>query len=158
MNTEERKQYIYDTMKMALENDNDLMVEVVESMDNYDGFLNEYRLYDMSEIDDILYGKLPSEVIHMLAPDFEETCDYFYFNGNGWLASCDDKVEFYLEYNTIEEILDNYIEKYYHYDLSSRYDNFNELAELLDGYTDDDTEEETDDEFKERVDDLYAEL
>lgn len=158
MTTEERRNYIYDTMKMALENDNDLMIEVVETMDNYDGFLNEYRLYNMSEIDDVLYGMLPSEVIAKLAPDFNDSCDYFYFNSNDCITSCDDKVEFYLKYNTIEEILDNYIEKYYRYKLSICYSSFKELAELLDDYTDDDTEEETDDEFKEHIDDLYAEL
>ena len=68
----------------VLEDDTDAFVEVCEELDNWNGFLGDARCFDMSEIDDVLYGKLPSEVIHMLAPDFDESCDYFYFNGNNY--------------------------------------------------------------------------
>lgn len=158
MTLEERRDYIYNTMKMALENNDDLLIDVVDSMDSYDGFMNDSHVYNMSELDEVLYGMSPSDIIHLLAPNFKDYSGYFYFNGNGWLESCDDKAEFYREYNSTEEILDNYVKEYYHYDLSREYDNFETLAEEYNDYSDEDVENETDEEFTERIDDLYAEL
>ncbi len=151
MTTEERRNYIYDVMLGMIRTDSDLLVEVCEELDSYNGFLGDDRCWYMSDIDDILYGKKPSEIIDMITGDFDSSCDYFYFSIYG-LESCDDKADHYLDNFSDEDILDNYLDNYSHCSLSNG--DFEELAELYDSYSDDDTEEETDEEFMERIDGL----
>ena len=151
MNTEERKQYIYDAMLEMIINDDDLLVEICEELDSWDGFLGDDRCYCMDEIDDILGDKKPSEVLSMVTGTFDYNDDYFYFSIYG-LESCDDRAKHYSDCFSDEEILDSYLDNACHCDLSNG--NFEELAELYDSYSDDDTEEETDEEFKERIDAL----
>jgi hypothetical protein len=151
MNTQERKNYIYDAMLGMIRTDSDLLVEICEELDNWNGFLGDDRCYYMGDIDDILYGKKPSEIIDMITSDFDSSCEYFYFSIYG-LKSCDDRADHYLDSFSDEDILDSYLDNYYHCNLSNN--NFEELAELWDSYSDDDTEAETYEEFMERVDDL----
>ena len=151
MNTQERQQYIYDTMLGMIRTDSDLLVEICEELDSWNGFLGDDRCYNMCDIDDLLYGKKPSEIIDMITSDFDSSCDYFYFSMYG-LESCSDRVDHYLDSFSDEEILDNYLNNACHCNLSNS--DFEELAELYESYSDDDTEEETDEEFMERIDEL----
>ena len=151
MNTEERKNYIYDAMLGMIRTDSDLLVEICEELDSWDGFLGDDRCYYMGDIDDILYGKKPSEIIDMITSDFDSSCEYFYFSIYG-LESCDDRADHYLDSFSDKDILDNYLNNACHCNLSNS--DFEELAELYESYSDDDTEEETDEEFMERIDDL----
>ena len=151
MNTQERQQYIYDTMLGMIRTDSDLLVEICEELDSWNGFLGDDRCYNMCDIDDLLYGKKPSEIIDMITSDFDSSCDYFYFSMYG-LESCSDRADHYLDSFSDEEILDNYLNNACHCNLSNS--DFEELAELYESYSDDDTEEETDEEFMERIDEL----
>jgi hypothetical protein len=131
--------------------DSDLLVEICEELDNWNGFLGDDRCYYMSEIDDILYGKKPSDIIEMISSDFDKTCDFFYFSIYG-LESCGDKADHYLDCFSDEDILDEYLKNGCHCNLSNG--DFEELAELYDTYSDENTEDETDEEFMERIDGL----
>jgi hypothetical protein len=151
MNTQERQNYIYDTMLGMIRTDSDLLVEICEELDNWDGFLGDDRCYYMGDIDDILYGKKPSEIIDMITSDFDSSCEYFYFSIYG-LESCDDRADHYLDNFSDEDILDEYLKNGCHCNLSNG--DFEELAELYDTYSDENTEDETDEEFMERIDGL----
>lgn len=151
MNTQERQKYIYDTMLGMIRTDSDLLVEICEELDSWNRFLGDDRCYNMCDIDDLLCGKKPSEIIDMITSDFDKSCEWFYFSIYG-LESCDDKADHYLDSFSDEDILDSYLENAYRCDVSNS--DFEELAELYENYSDDDTEEETDEEFMERIDDL----
>lgn len=151
MNTQERQNYIYDVMLGMIRTDSDLLVEICEELDGWNGFLVDDRCYYMSEIDDILYGKKPSEIIDLITSDFDSSCEYFYFSIYG-LESCSDKADHYLDNFSDEDILDEYLKNGCHCNLSNG--DFEELAELYDTYSDENTEDETDEEFMERIDEL----
>lgn len=151
MTLDERKDYMYDNLLGIIRTDEDLLVEICEELDSWNGFLGDDRCYYMSEIDDILGSRKPSEIIEMISSDFDKTCDFFYFSIYG-LESCDSKADHYLDSFTDEDILDNYLDKMGHCNVSNG--DFEELAEMYDTYTEDDMEEETDEEFMERVDAL----
>lgn len=155
MTLEERREYIYKAMLDMIKADSDLLVEVCEELDSWDGFLGDDRCYYMDEIDEILGDRKPSELLNMVTSDFDCNDVYFYFSIYG-LESCNDKEDHYLDVFTHEEILDTYLDKYYHCDLSREYDNFETLAEEWNDYTDEDVENESDEEFTERIDELVS--
>jgi hypothetical protein len=156
MTLEERKEYIHNAMLDMIKADSDLLTEVCEELDSWDGFLGDDRCYSMDEIDEILDDRRPSEVLNMVTSDFNYNDDYFYFNGYGNLESCNCKEDHYLDVFTHEEILDTYLDKYYHCDLSIKYDDFEKLAEEWNDYTEEDVENESDEEFTERIDELVS--
>ena len=47
----------------------------------------EETLFSMDELDDLLAGKKPSELLTMVNDDFNYNDDYFYFDGYGRLCS-----------------------------------------------------------------------
>jgi hypothetical protein len=140
MNTQERQNYIYDVMLGMIRTDNDLLVEICEELDSYNGFLGDDRCWYMSEIDDILYDKKPSDIIEMISSDFDKTCDFFYFSIYG-LESCDDITEHYRNEVDEEELLDNIIDyntNIYFYD--------KDFEELIDNIIEARDEEDEEDE------------
>jgi hypothetical protein len=155
MTLEERRDYIHEAMLDMIKADSDLLVEVCEELDSWDGFLGDDRCYSMDEIDEILGDRKPSELLNMVSSDFDSSCLYFYFSMYG-LESCDDRADFYLDCHSHEEILDEYLDKYFRCDLSREYDNFETLAEEWNDYTDEDVENEDDETFTERIDELVS--
>ena len=153
MTLEERKDYIYKAMLEMIQADSDLVVEICDELDSWNGFLDDDRCYNMCDIDDLLYGKKPSEIIDMMTSDFDKSCEWFYFSIYG-LESCDDKADFDLDCHSHEEILDEYLNNYSHCDLSNT--DLEELADIYDSYGEDDMEEETDKEFTARIDELVS--
>ena len=156
MTLQERRQYIHNAMLDMIKADSDLAVEVCEELDSWDGFLGDDRCYSMDEIDEILFSKKPSEILNMVSSDFNYNDNYFYFNGYGLLESCNYKEDRYLDVSTHEEILDEYLNKYYRCDLSRQYDDFETLAEEWNDYTEEDVENESDETFTERIDELVS--
>jgi hypothetical protein len=156
MTLEERRDYIHEAMLDMIKADSDLLVEVCEELDGWDGFLGDDRCYSMDEIDEILGDRKPSELLNMVSSDFNYNDDYFYFDGYGNLESCDYKEDRYLDIFTHKEILDEYLDKYFRCDLSREYDNFETLAEEWNDYTDEDVENESDETFTERIDELVS--
>jgi hypothetical protein len=151
----ERREYIYNAMLDMIKADSDLLVEVCEELDSWDGFLGDDRCYSMDEIDEILGDRKPSEVLNMVTSDFDFNDDYFYFSIYG-LESCGDKSDVYLDSFTHEEILDEYLDKYFRCNLSRKYDDFETLAEEWNDYSDEDVENESDETFTERIDELVS--
>ena len=156
MTLQERREYIYNAMLDMIKADSDLLTEVCEELDSWDGFLGDDRCYSMDEIDEILGDRKPSELLNMASSDFNYNDDYFYFNGYGNLESCNYKEDRYLDVFTHKEILDEYLDKYFRCDLSREYDNFETLAEEWNDYSDEDVENEDDETFTERIDEMVS--
>jgi hypothetical protein len=160
MTIEERRQYIYDKAYAELENDNEAFCEACEELDNWDGFLGDDRCHYMSEIDELLYGKKPSEVINMITGDFNSNDDFFYFSIYG-LESCDDRWSHYSDVCSVDDVLDKLIEEYNHVSLTenSALDSlvellFNEDFGIEDEEDPDSEDNVSDEEFKQEVDAL----
>jgi hypothetical protein len=160
MTIEERRQYIYDKAHAELENDDEVFCEACEKLDSWDGFLGDDRCYYMSEIDELLYGKKPSEIINMMTSDFNANDDFFYFSIYG-LESCNDRWEHYSDLYTVDDVLDKLIEEYNHVSLTQNA-TLDSLVEMLfeenfgiEDEEDPDSEDNTtDEEFMEEVDAL----
>ena len=119
MNYETRVKMIKDVMVGILKRDDDLFVEACTELDSWNGFLGDDRCYSMNDIDDLLCGKKPSEIIDMITKDFDSSCEWFYFSIYG-LESCDD-------------IVSHYRDAYYESDvLESLIDNYNHISEMTD--------------------------
>ena len=62
-----------------------------EKVELWNVLCDEYRyeetLFSMDELDDLLGGKKPSELLTMVDDDFNYNDDYFYFDGYGRLCS-----------------------------------------------------------------------
>ena len=126
-------------IKMYFADNLDVFADCIEELDDYNGWLNDDRLYPMSELDDLLYGRNPSEIIDLVDRNtaaFNLRDDYFYFDVYG-LRSTDDREEHY------EDYLDDYaIQKM---DDVRRYiDTIDRTPELSDLF--DELEEATDEE------------
>lgn len=160
MTIEERRQYIYDKAYAELENDSDAFCEACEELDSWNGFLGDDRCYDMGEIDELLYGKKPSEVIDMITSDFNSNDDFFYFSIYG-LESCNDRYDHYSDNFSVDDVLDELINIYNHVSLTEN-STLDSLVELLynedfgiDDEEDPDSEDNVpDEEFKQEVDAL----
>ena len=89
---------------------NDSFSQVCEELDSYDGFLDDNRCYPMDELDDLLCGKKPSEVLQMVDTDnFNYADNYFYYD-DGCLCSTNEKdYSNYVDYSDVfEELINDY--------------------------------------------------
>ena len=102
--------YIEKRMTEYWENHNDSFSQVCEDLDSYDGFLGDSRVYSMDELDELLEGYKPSEIIRMVDSDFNYSDNYFYYDGCGHICSTDEK-EYYNDFfysDVFEKLADNY--------------------------------------------------
>lgn len=163
MDYNDRRQYVYNKALELLHEDDDALVEAVDELSSYNGYLEE-RAYDMDEIDEILGDMKPSDVIDKLSSDFKSNHKYFYFSIYG-LESTDDKADYYRGEVDEDDVLDNLIEYYYNVHISGQLDEYisilaNEdfgIEEDWEGDEDmdeDDLPEETDEEFTDRIDSI----
>ena len=86
----------------------DVLMELVNEMNSWNGY-NEYlQFYDMGEINEFYYGVEPLEVLtRAYFGEFNPTDDYFNFNGYGNLVSYNTyEVECEIEDNRDEIIAD----------------------------------------------------
>ena len=164
MGWDERRQYAYDYAYTLLENDTDAFVNACDELDSWDGFLGDDRCETMDMIDE--FFSKPSELLDRMDA-FDPNHEYFYFNGYGYLESCDDKYEHYSDIYTVKEVLDKLIDEYNHVDIYEN-DSLKSVLEVLynedfgieDGWEydedmdEDNAPEETDDEFMERIDSI----
>lgn len=158
MDWDERRQYVYDRAYEILEGDNDAFVEACNELNCYNGFLGEDECIPMWEIDE--FFNKPSELLDAM-DDFNPSDEYFYFR-NGNLESCDDMYEHYSEAYSIDEVLDELINNYYHISLNEN----KELCEVLgilydedfgidEDFDEEDIEDyESDEEFTQRIADI----
>lgn len=114
---------IKEAMKNYFENNEDEFIEVIEELDSYNGYLGDDRYYNMEELDEMLYGLTPSEVLartyyggdddtkdrNGIRGEFNPNRAYFYYNGYGNLCSTDykDNYNYYLDDNFIDTVIEN---------------------------------------------------
>ena len=69
----------YEIIKNWIEDiaDNDDLISIVRQVNSYDGSLEEYNCYDMSELDDLFYDCKVSEFLQKLTPNFDLNADAF---------------------------------------------------------------------------------
>lgn len=93
----------------------------IEQLDSWNACLYDDRIFSMDELDDVLQGINPSNILYSAFYGYDEPYknseqnipfnpnrDYFYFNGYGNLVSIDEKdYSTYLEQSFIQEIIDN---------------------------------------------------
>ena len=51
------------TLRELFENDNDLFIEAIEELDNWNGYLGDSRYYEMHELNEIYSTEDPLEII-----------------------------------------------------------------------------------------------
>ena len=107
-------------------NNDDEFVEVIEELDQWDGFLGDDRYYEMDELDEVYDGEEPSEVLRRAFYGYDEDSwtydshgeknygpfnpnrEYFHLNGYANLVSTDYKdYSTYLDEYFIQELIDN---------------------------------------------------
>lgn len=86
-----------------LKADEELLIEVVNDIDCYYGYFEDVRCYYMEELDDLLYGKRPLEIIDMIDADFDTNAEFCRFTLWG--------VESVYRYEYIEELQTVYIDE-----------------------------------------------
>ena len=114
------------------ESHNDSFSQVCEELDSYDGFLGDNRLYSMDELDDLLCGKKPSEVLQMVDTDnFNYNDDFFYYDENR-ICSIDEKDYYnYVDYSEVfKKLIDDY-DKIFNYRYGhAYYELFNDINNI----------------------------
>jgi hypothetical protein len=127
----------YDEMIQAaieeLKNNDDLFIGCVDELDNWNGFADGFRAYDMSEIDEFYCDCKASKLLEDMTGDFNKYDNYFYFSIYG-LESTDDKVDLYRSNVDEGELLDNLIDKYNHLDINWIDSDFDELLDEIVNY------------------------
>lgn len=133
---------IYD----LLDNNDELLIECMEALDNWNGYLQDDRYYEMEMLDEFYHDADPTEILNRAyfgyseeytdkqgrhTEPFNPNADYFRYNGYGNLVSTNYKdYSGNLDNYFIQELFDNY----------SNLDLPEEVTEIIDEYL---TEEET---------------
>ena len=155
MTFEERRNYVYDNAHYILENDESAFVSACEELDSWDGFLGDDKVYNMEDFNELMSGKSPLEIAQTIEDnDFSTNDDYFMFTIYG-VKSTDDKYDVYSSNYSVDNVLDELIDKYSHITFYNK--SLEDLVEILseeDFGIDEEGEEETetDEEFTERID------
>lgn len=136
-------------MEQALEmlkTNDDLLVEIVNEMDSWNGYADGYRAFPMYELDELFCDCKVSEFLDKLAPDFDLHDEYMIDTIYG-LSSTSDIVTLYRD--NVDEgcLLDDVIDNWPHIYCTDT--EFSELIDSIINYTEED-EEETED-IRERV-------
>lgn len=91
------------------EDHQDEFADVIEAVDDYDGYLGDDRYYSMWDFDEMFSSTSPSDLAKMIYfGDFNPNHDYFRFNGYGNLESNEYKdYSDYIDGYAMDEIIDN---------------------------------------------------
>lgn len=98
---------LYDETVQYLKDDENLHAEALESLDSWNGYLNDDRWYSMSEFDDLMYGRSPREVAEKITSDFNINDEYFRFTICGLESSDDIDYSDYDEAGTLDNLIAN---------------------------------------------------
>lgn len=134
-----------------LEDDEDLLVECIEQLDDYNGYLGDDRYYSMDDLEMFANGRCPIDLLNQayfgrddeswhldasgnkIYNSFNPNRNYFYFNGYGNLCSCDYKdYSSRLDNYLIESMVDNrvWVDAIYNNDeLSEIFDKLEQMEE-----------------------------
>ena len=108
-----------------IKSDDDLLVELVEELDNWNGYADGFRCYPMCELDEFYAGCTASKLLNDITSDFRISDDWFYYSIYG-LESTDDRAELYRDHTSAKEIFDRAEENWYRLRISA-----SELCELM---------------------------
>ena len=123
-----------------ISSDDDLMIELVDELDAWNGYADGFRAYDMCELDDFYSGVSATKLLEDLTADFNKYDEWFYFSIYG-LESTNDKADLYRANTDAEEIFDNVLENMNHLNI---YDNdFRGIMEEIANYNEEAEEEES---------------
>lgn len=76
-------EYVEQKVREELLNDGDLLISTVYAINSENGILEDLYVLHMSELDEALQGKEPSEILTMAKKGCFNICDdYFYYNGD----------------------------------------------------------------------------
>lgn len=91
------------------EDHQDEFAEVIEAVDDYNGYLGDDRYYSMWDFDEMFSGTSPSDLANLIYfGGFNPNDDYFRINGYGNLESSDYKdYSDYIDGYAMDEIIDN---------------------------------------------------
>lgn len=114
---------IREAIKAYFEANEEEFITVIEELDSYNGYLGDDRYYNMDELDEMLYGLTPSEVLARTfyggdddtkdangnRGEFNPNRNYFYYNGYGNLVSTDykDNYNYHLDNYFVENLIEN---------------------------------------------------
>ena len=108
-----------------LKNDDDLFIECVEELDNWNGYADGYRAWEMGLLDEFYHDRKASDLLNDMTADFCKNDAFFYFSIWG-LESCSDKAELYRDNTDEGELLDNIIDNINHLNITN-----SEFVEML---------------------------
>lgn len=98
---------VYEEILEYLKDNDDLFTEIIEELDNYNGYLADERYSPMEYLNEYFYGKEPTEILYRAFYGYDEDSystdssgnriyeqfnpnrEYFRFNGYGNLVSTD---------------------------------------------------------------------
>lgn len=122
-----------------LDNDDDLLIEVVNELDNINGFADGFRGFQMGELEE-MYGEMRlTDFLSKVTKEFNVNDDYFYETIYG-IESTDDLADVYRNNTTNDDIIDSVLVT----PLFSVSDSdFMSLIADIDDYDEDDAENES---------------
>ena len=127
-----------------LKDNDDLFLEMVNELDSYNGFADDFRAYPMDEIDDLYCGVKIGDFLDMLTSDFDHTDEYFYHSIYG-IKSTDNIADLYRDNVDADDLLDALIDYYPHiYFSDSELEEIVEALDLNGEFYDEDTLEPVD--------------
>lgn len=140
------KTEIYQNIIDFFENNEDAFNEIIEELDNYNGYLGDDRYYLMDELPELLSGYDAISLLNRayfgrddeswhtdangnkIYNSFNPNRKFFYFNGYGNLCSADFKdYSDHLDNYFVDDLLENYQYLYY-------VDDYEELIELIEKF------------------------
>lgn len=112
-------------IKEVLLNNDGLLMDAVQTINSYNGALEEFDVFDFDSINDYLHGVEPIEIMRMVKfGDVHWTDEYLRFNGYGNLESIS-------EYSLIREMKDEIDEIVYQLIENIREDSPVEIWEMI---------------------------
>lgn len=124
-----------------LKNNDELLVDVVNELDSWNGYADGFRAYGMEELDDLHHGISLSDFLSRVTSDFNLNDNYFYYSIYG-LESCNDIAELYRDNVWESDLLDEVIEHYYDIDIKWYSADFDELINSIIEAEEEEEEEE----------------
>ena len=102
------KLYTMEEILEYFEENNEALIDTIEALDDYNGYLDEGRWYDMDEFDSMFSHLSPSEVLSMVDTDFNIN-DYYFKDGCYGVISADERdYSDYCDRNFVENLLEEW--------------------------------------------------
>lgn len=118
-----------------LENDDDLFLNCVIGLDQWDGFCEDDRIYPMEALNDWCFGMPAVELLSKLTSDFDINDDFFMWTIYGLESYSGNEVDFYRDRFDCGNVLDEMLQKGSHvYTCNSEFD---DLLDEINSYNKD---------------------